>query len=201
MNNNMKPSFSPGKADRQNGKPPRAYSDASVMPRQSQKPTPVFGSTSQNQEKSKRRPPARQAGFPPKINAQKLSPEKSSTQVNPHPKQPILDDVYKATPKQVVKHKQAKASHALEDWELEKLAGAKVYKLTAYTTTDNINQKFKRQQRQVALRKVLVAIIILLALLTLAGKLLDLTEVGNLEKIIGQQNTLEDISLPTEDAP
>lgn len=67
-----------------------------------------------------------------------------------------------------------------EAWQLEKEKGAKVYKLTAYTTTDSINKKFRREKRQRVLRKILVTLLIIVILLMIVGKFLDFSKLKDL---------------------
>lgn len=81
--------------------------------------------------------------------------------------------------------KRAKNKMTEKPWMTEKLYGAKIYKLTAYTTVEKIDQKFKAEQRQVFLRKLLATLIILLVMIIMIAKLIDLKDIGALKQITG----------------
>lgn len=71
-----------------------------------------------------------------------------------------------------------------ENWQEEYLKGSKVYRLTAFTTIDNIEKKFKSNRRQVRLQKVLVSLILIFFLFTLIGKFVNFDDL-NLWKLLG----------------
>ncbi|MDD7402171.1 MAG: hypothetical protein SPK23_03310 [Eubacteriales bacterium] len=95
------------------------------------------------------------------------------------------NELTKALSKLKQERKSGKKKPRLEAWQQEKLKGAKVYKLTAYTTTDNINKRFRSMKRQSILRKVLVTLIIILLLASLIGKYINLSDTSELQMIVG----------------
>lgn len=95
------------------------------------------------------------------------------------------NELTKALSKLQQERKSGKKKTRLEAWQQEKLKGAKVYKLTAYTTTDNINKRFRSMKRQSILRKVLVTLIIILLLASLIGKYINLSDTSELQMIVG----------------
>ncbi len=97
------------------------------------------------------------------------------------------NDLSKALTKLQRERKSGKKKTRLEGWQQEQLKGAKVYKLTAYTTTDNINKRFRSIQRQSILRKVLVTLIIILLLASVIGKYIDLSDTSEFKTIVGEQ--------------
>lgn len=68
-----------------------------------------------------------------------------------------------------------------EAWQLEQEKGAKTYKLSAYTTTDSINKKFRSENRQRVLRKILVTLLIIVIILIVIGKYLDFSKLQDLD--------------------
>ncbi len=97
------------------------------------------------------------------------------------------NELTKALTKLQKDRKSGKKKTRLEGWQQEQLKGAKVYKLTAYTTTDNINKRFRSIKRQSILRKILVTLIIILLMACFIGQYLDLSDTSELQMIVGDQ--------------
>ncbi len=76
----------------------------------------------------------------------------------------------------------------LEPWQQEALKGSKIYKLTAFTTTDNIDRKFASYRRQAIMRKLLVTLIIILLISTLIGKLFNFSNISEFQLITGEDS-------------
>lgn len=68
-----------------------------------------------------------------------------------------------------IRSKRSKVKHKAEAWQVEYLKGAKVYKLTAFTTVDSIEKKFKIYRRQAVLSKILITLILIFFILTVIG--------------------------------
>lgn len=83
-------------------------------------------------------------------------------------------------------------------WESEKQYGAKIYKLSAYTTISKITKKFKEEQRQIILRKIIVTLILIMLFALLLAKFINLGDMGEIQRITGSddyQNAGESQSL------
>ncbi len=76
----------------------------------------------------------------------------------------------------------------LEPWQKEALKGSKIYKLTAFTTTDNIDRKFASYRRQAIMRKLLVTLIIILLISTLIGKVFNFSNISEFQLITGEDS-------------
>ncbi len=70
-------------------------------------------------------------------------------------------------------------------WESEKQYGAKIYKLSAYTTISKITKKFKEEQRQIILRKIIVTLILIMLFALLLAKFINLGDMGEIQRITG----------------
>ena len=70
-------------------------------------------------------------------------------------------------------------------WESEKQYGAKIYKLSAYTTISKITKKFKEEQRQIILCKIIVTLILIMLFALLLAKFINLGDMGEIQRITG----------------
>lgn len=73
-------------------------------------------------------------------------------------------------------------------WESEKQNGAKIYKLSAYTTISKITKKFKEEQRQIILRKIIVTLILIMLCAMLVAKFINLGDMREVQRITGDED-------------
>lgn len=73
-------------------------------------------------------------------------------------------------------------------WESEKQYGAKIYKLSAYTTISKITKKFKEEQRQIILRKIIVTLILIMLCAMLVAKFINLGDMREVQRITGDED-------------
>ena len=167
--------------------PPRALDKKKSKPAQPGQPSKArsrqaLGSSGNFSQDPKvmAKPPKRSHAEPKGLNAG----ERYATRRMPG--QPKYE-LSKALTKLQQERKSGKKKTRLEGWQQEQLKGAKVYKLTAYTTTDNINKRFRSIKRQSILRKVLVTLIIILLLASVIGRYIDLSDTSEFKVIVGDQ--------------
>lgn len=83
-------------------------------------------------------------------------------------------------------------------WEKERLHGAKLYRLTAYTTRDKITRKFKAEARQAFLQRLVATALILLFLLLLFNELIPLKTRSELDRISGGDSQVDEWATPEQ---
>ncbi|MDO5015799.1 MAG: hypothetical protein Q4E09_02135 [Eubacteriales bacterium] len=81
----------------------------------------------------------------------------------------VKEKALKRSQTEQISAKRSKIKHKAEPWQVEYLKGAKVYKLTAFTTVDSIEKKFKIYQRQAVLSKILITLILIFFIFTIIG--------------------------------
>lgn len=85
-------------------------------------------------------------------------------------------------------------------YKTEAANGAKLYRLSAYTTTEKIDQKRRLELHQHALERILAAMIILLLLLSVLGEHFGIDQLQDISLVSGEKSRLDDLSTYIEES-
>ena len=100
---------------------------------------------------------------------------------------PMNGNIQKKRPKPTAKklRKQNSRSQTFknEPWKEEAMYGARVYKLSGYTTIDKIERKFASEQKQMLLRKILTILILFMVLLVVIAKIFGKINTDDFKKL------------------
>lgn len=75
----------------------------------------------------------------------------------------------------------------LEQWQIDALDGARVYKLEDYTTTDRVRSKYAMGRQQQLMLKTLVTLLTVLVIITVIAIVNPIRDFSELKRILGLQ--------------
>lgn len=85
-----------------------------------------------------------------------------------------------------------------DPWEIDRQKGAKVYELIGYTTANKVKHKFKVEQRQFMLRRILITILIVIIIFLVLYIINPIKNFSDFRRIIGIDSMYGDSNFSEE---